>query len=289
MLRLHHSPNTPTPRRPCWLFPLLLLLWAGTPTTLLAQTDTSPAPTTRPASTVPPATSRPTKATPTRTQPTKKKALAKERPAKKKATTEEKRTRAAPSPKLAPAAGVSTGEKDKPSARRSGTSKTKRNKHQRLSWWRSDLSLGGVIGQWGSSPLFGLQGTLPLSRHIGLRFSWVFQFYLEQDPKISFSTFSLGMLIRLPSPIRLIRHYAITRVDFWPLWNIFNTNPNVRQISDQPALGLSVLLGLELFFIQGLSFFLETGFSTGMVLSLGTIQRQNSFGFVLLSGLQAYF
>jgi hypothetical protein len=150
--------------------------------------------------------------------------------------------------------------------------------------------VGGVVGSWGGQAHFGLRGILPLSPHLSFRLSWSLMYQLQQPDPYSLNTFSLDLVIRLPSPYATLRYYAVTRLDFWPLWNLFNTNPAATKISRQPALGLSILLGLEGFLLPHLSLFLESGFSSGMMIGFAPILRPyEAFGFVIQSGFQTYW
>lgn len=160
---------------------------------------------------------------------------------------------------------------------------------QKQKWWQHDITIGGVAGTWGGVPIAGLRGGIPLGQRLALRVGWSLFFDLK-DKQLSYSHFSLDLLIRLPSPINAIRYYALTRLDFWPLWDAFGVNPKLRDISIRPTLGFSVLLGVEGFLIPGLALFLESGFSSGMMFGFAPIdQEYQTPGFVLQTGLQFYF
>ncbi|MCB9640072.1 MAG: hypothetical protein H6728_04645 [Myxococcales bacterium] len=157
-------------------------------------------------------------------------------------------------------------------------------------WGGNELSVGGLVGTWGSSPQFGLRGVLPLSRFLAFRVGWTLMFHLKGEESYNLSAFTLDLVVRLPSPYKALRYYAVTRLDFWPLWNLFNTSPSVSKISTQPVFGLSVLAGLEGFLLPRVSWFLETGFSSGMVIGFAPIHRPyEAFGFLIQSGFQTYF
>lgn len=168
--------------------------------------------------------------------------------------------------------------------------KLKDKKRRKNPIWGRDLGLGGYAGSWGNMPFFGLRGAIPLSPYLAMRVSLSMFFTTQREPVISYSGVSIGFLVRMPSFLSFIRNYAVTRIDFWPLWNLLNTNPEVAKISEKPTLGLSVLVGMELFVAQSLSFMLEAGFSSGMIFGFDTIKKPfEAFGFIMQSGLQFYF
>lgn len=157
-------------------------------------------------------------------------------------------------------------------------------------WGGNEIGVSGLVGSWGSSPQFGLRGVLPLSRFLAFRVGWILMFHLKGEESYNLSTFTLDLIVRLPSPYKTLRYYAVTRLDFWPLWNFFNTSPAVSKISSQPTFGLSVLAGIEGFLLPRVSWFLESGFSSGMVIGFAPIRRPyEAFGFVIQSGFQTYF
>lgn len=157
-------------------------------------------------------------------------------------------------------------------------------------WGGNELSVSGLVGSWGGAPQFGLRGVLPLSRFLAFRVGWILMFHLKGEDSYNLSAFTLDLVVRLPSPHKALRYYAVTRLDFWPLWNLFNTTPAVSKISSQPVFGLSVLAGVEGFLLPRVSWFLETGFSSGMVIGFAPILRPyEAFGFVIQSGFQTYF
>lgn len=161
---------------------------------------------------------------------------------------------------------------------------------QKQKWWLNDMSLGGVVGSWGGVPLAGLRGSFPVGKHLSLRVGWALSFDMQNEQPISYSKLALDLLIRLPSPLNSIRYYALTRLDFWPLWDFFGVNSKVRDISSQPTFGFSMLLGIESFLIPGFAMVLETGFSSGMLIGFSPIDsKYQSFGFVIQSGVQLYF
>lgn len=156
--------------------------------------------------------------------------------------------------------------------------------------WNRDLGLGGFAGSWGNMPYMGLRTAIPLSPYLAMRLSLSLFFATQKDPIISYTSFSLGLLVRLPTLFSFIRHYAVTRLEFWPLWNILNINPEITKISEKPTMGISILVGMEIFLVNSLSFVLEAGFSSGMIIGFDTIKTQfEAFGFVMQSGLQMYF
>lgn len=139
-------------------------------------------------------------------------------------------------------------------------------------------------------PVLGLRGAIPLSPYLAMQLSLSLFFATQREPLLSYTGVSLGLLVRLPTLLPAVRNYAVTRIDFWPLWNILNTNPEITKISDKPTLGISILLGMELFLVNSLAFVVETGFSSGMIIGFAPIQTQfEAFGFVIQSGLQMYF
>ncbi len=167
--------------------------------------------------------------------------------------------------------------------------KTKKKAKSRPVWNR-DLGLGGYTGSWGNMPYLGLRGAIPLSPYLAMRLSLSLFFATQKDPIISYTSLSLGLLVRLPTLFSFMRHYAVTRLDFWPLWNIMNINPEITKISERPTLGISILVGMEVFLVHSLSFVLEAGFSSGMIIGFAPIKTQfEAFGFVMQSGLQMYF
>ncbi|TNE48424.1 MAG: hypothetical protein EP343_16315 [Deltaproteobacteria bacterium] len=156
--------------------------------------------------------------------------------------------------------------------------------------WNRDLGLGGYTGSWGNMPYLGLRGAIPLSPYLAMRLSLSLFFATQREPIISYTSLSLGLLVRLPTLFSFMRHYAVTRLDFWPLWNIMNINPEITKISERPTLGISILVGMEIFLVNSLSFVLEAGFSSGMIIGFAPIKTQfEAFGFVMQSGLQMYF
>lgn len=164
------------------------------------------------------------------------------------------------------------------------------NKAYKKYVWNRDLGLGGYAGSWGNMPFFGLRGAIPLSPYLAMRVSLSLFFATQREPVISYSGLSVGFLVRLPSFLSYIRNYAVTRIDFWPLWNLLNTNPEIVKVSEKPTFGLSILVGMELFVAQSLSFVLEAGFSSGMIIGFAPIKIPfEAFGFIMQSGLQFYF
>ncbi len=154
----------------------------------------------------------------------------------------------------------------------------------------SGYSIGGYIGQWGNMPSIGVRGALPLSPLISLRMSISLLFAVRREPSFSLSSLSVELKIRLPSRSSALRHYTVTRLDFWPMLDPFNTSPSLSSISDKATFGISLLLGTESFLLEQLSLFLEAGFSSGMMISLSQIKSQfEAFGFIILSGFQIYF
>lgn len=153
----------------------------------------------------------------------------------------------------------------------------------------SRMSIGGLAGSWGGLPLLGIRGLLPLSPRLAFRLNWSLLFDLQQEDEFSFSALSFDLLIRLPTPNKTIRFYALTRLDFWPLWDLFSPNPKLAKISDKPIMGVSVLIALEYFLLPRVSYFLETGFSSGMVIGFSEIhQKYRGFGYVIQSGIHLY-
>lgn len=139
-------------------------------------------------------------------------------------------------------------------------------------------------------PLLGLRGAIPLSPFLAMRLSFALCFATQRQPVLSYTNLSVGFLVRLPSLIPPIRTYAVTRLDFWPLWNVLQTKPEIIKISEKPTFGLSILMGMEIFLVNSLAFVLEAGFSSGMIIGIDTIRVQfEAFGFVIQSGLQMYF
>lgn len=185
------------------------------------------------------------------------------------------------STKPTPSRRVTPSSAKKPSARK--------RRRQRKALWGNGWSLAPHLGSWGGNFVLGVGGSLPLARTFALRFRWSLMFSWQEDRLINFSVFSLGMLIRLPSPVKYLRNYATVALDFWPLFNGLNTNPLVENFSKMPVFGVSFSVGVEFLFLPKMVYFLETGFSTGMAIGLATVERQEAFGFSIQSGLRFFF
>ncbi len=178
--------------------------------------------------------------------------------------------------------GAPTEQRSRPSE--------KSDKFELIGGEEFSFSVGGYVGHWGNMSNLGVRGVMFFTDYLSVRLNISLLFATDRENPFTFSCFSLALQIYLPSMLPSVRYYSVTRLDIWPMWDLFNTNPSLSSISDRPSFGLSLLLGGEAFLLPNLSLFLEVGFSSGIMLGLSQIKSQfEAFGFVMFSGFNFYF